>query len=297
VIYVCPVFPGENGELADFCRLYAFPRKPAPPPPGGFCLLDSGAFGLSQRKQVMDARYISILRRFYQKRVSSCVFGIAPDEYLNPQVSQRRFASWRKQAGPAIVPVIQLSARRRLDLHLIVSQSRFYLSYRDELPQWRGRPFVAISNPGLLAAESGMLKHAVGIIRQDWGDVWLHNLGAGWSPDDVRRWRDMDCFDSIDSIAYYTSAQEYMLWTEAGLCSECQMSWQKLAVDNAAAAVRIAANKGERKFPFVTRKTDRDENAARNILALALAFESSRTGPSGVNVADYGVRSLRSSPL
>jgi putative transposase len=40
---------------------------------------------------------------------------------------------------------------------------------------------------------------------------------------------------------------------------------------------------------------NRDVNAARNILNLAL--QSARTEPSGANVADYRVRSLRSSPL
>jgi len=52
--------------------------------------------------------------------------------------------------------------------------------------------------------------------------------------------------------------------------------------------------------PHCHLRLDRDENAARNILALALAllaFESARTGPSGANVAGYGVRSLRSSPI
>jgi putative transposase len=49
--------------------------------------------------------------------------------------------------------------------------------------------------------------------------------------------------------------------------------------------------------PHCHLRMDRDENAARNILTLALAFESARTGPSGVNVAGCGVRSLRSSPL
>ncbi|WP_322816771.1 transposase [Chloroflexus sp.] len=44
-------------------------------------------------------------------------------------------------------------------------------------------------------------------------------------------------------------------------------------------------------------RLDRDEHAARNILARALACESVRTGPSGANVAGYSVRSLRSSPL
>ncbi len=49
--------------------------------------------------------------------------------------------------------------------------------------------------------------------------------------------------------------------------------------------------------PHCHLRIDRDENAARNILALALAFKSARTGLSGVNVAGCGVRSLRSSPL
>jgi len=49
--------------------------------------------------------------------------------------------------------------------------------------------------------------------------------------------------------------------------------------------------------PHCDLRIDRDENAARNILALALAFKSARTGLSGVNVDQRVMRSLRSSPL
>ena len=69
------------------------------------------------------------------------------------------------------------------------------------------------------------------------------------------------------------------------VCSDCG------AVVAKSLAERIHA------CPHCHLRIDRDENAARNILALALAFKSARTEPSGVNVASCGVRSLRSSPL
>jgi len=69
------------------------------------------------------------------------------------------------------------------------------------------------------------------------------------------------------------------------VCSDCG------AVVAKSLAERIHA------CPHCHLRIDRDENAARNILALALAFKSARTGLSGINVAGCGVRSLRSSPL
>ncbi len=205
-------------------------------PPGGFCTLDSGAYGLYQRGGTMDARYILLLANFYRRHTSEAVFAVAPDEFLNPFVSQQRFIAWQQQYAIPVVPVIQFQKMKRLDLYLLLKQSAFYLRYRDALPRWQGRPVVAISNPGLWAHESTMLAKGIELLRREWGGVWLHNLGAGWSSDDIRRWRDLGCFDSIDSIAYYTSAQQHRRWSHVGESDDPQTRWQTLALHNAQVA-------------------------------------------------------------
>src|SRR5690606_23031943 len=126
-------------------------RKPDAPPPSGFCIMDSGAYGLHQRGGVMDAAYVRKLANHYRRRVSENCFGIAPDEFLNPQVSMQRFQVWHLQHSIPVVPVIQFRKMRQLDLYEVVRQSKFYLRHRDKIPTWQGKPFIAISNPGLWA--------------------------------------------------------------------------------------------------------------------------------------------------
>jgi hypothetical protein len=239
MIYVCPVFPGESGQLAAFNRLYAFPRKPDPAPSDGFCILDSGAYGLHQQGMVMDKIYVHKLASFYRSRVSENVFAIAPDEFLNPTVSKQRFANWQDRYGIPVVPVIQFKRIKRLDLYAMLQQSAFYLGYRDVIPTWQGRPFIAISNPGLRAFDCKSLAEGIKVLRRDWGDVWLHNLGAGWSPEDIRRWRDLDCFDSMDSIAYYTDALRGLRWSHTGIAADPDSPFPELALHNAQIALLI----------------------------------------------------------
>ena len=246
MIFVCPVFPGENGALAAFSRLYAFPRNPDSPPSDGFCIMDSGAYGLHQRGGQMDASYIRKLANFYHPRVNDSVFAIAPDEFLNPAVSQQRFSSWHKQHSIPVVPVIQFHRMRHLDLYEILRQSAFYLKFREAIPTRQGRPFVCISNPGLWAQDCSGMGYAVRKMRDQWGDLWLHNLGAGWQPADVRAWQRLGCFDSIDSISYYSDAQRNLRWSYMGVSADLETPWQILAVHNARMAALAAGQAVDR---------------------------------------------------
>ncbi len=64
--------------------------------------------------------------------------------------------------------------------------------------------------------------------------VWIHILGAGWSPEDISTWREIGP-DSIDSIAYYAAAQNGEAWGQLGA------DWRETALYNAQLAVRIAS--------------------------------------------------------
>lgn len=72
MIFVSPHFPGAHPRL-PWPRLYPFPQSPHAPPPSGFILLDSGAFGLSQRGQSMDINHIHRLAAHYRQHASPII--------------------------------------------------------------------------------------------------------------------------------------------------------------------------------------------------------------------------------
>lgn len=204
MIFVCPQSKNLGRAFAEFSRLYAYPRPPRPPASGGIVILDSGAFGLSQRGRAIDAAYMRRLAKYYRAHEADNVYRIAPDEYLNPRQTMENWSWWQEHIGQEVVPVIQLPRVKHIDLYSVLKQVQFYAPYCPRM--------VAISNPGLRAIESNDMRGAVQIVRQVLGSIWLHNLGAGWDLADIKCWRDMNCFESIDSIAYYTAAQSGECW-------------------------------------------------------------------------------------
>jgi hypothetical protein len=235
MIYVCPVPQPLRGQLLHYSRLYAYPVEPEPPDGSGFVILDSGAFGLAMARRKMDDEYIAALAAHYARYAGERVLCVAPDEYLNPRRTMANYAAWR---SAPVVPVIQSSRRRTVDAYDVRRQVQFYSEYLSNIPRYRDRPVIAFSNPALYAAEKPLpvWRTLCAVIRAHIPDAWIHVLGAGWSPDDIRVWRETGV-NSIDSIAYYTSAQSGEAWS-----GQAADDWRFVAVQNAHMA-QIAAGR------------------------------------------------------
>jgi hypothetical protein len=205
--YVLPVPSFLRGHLINKNRLYAYPTIPEAATENEFIILDSGAFGLSQKGQKMDFDYMKKLSAHYQKHNASDVFpyiGIAPDEFMNPLQTMANFKLWNENELGKVAPVLQFKKTKQLDIWTITEQCKFYSKYN---PQ-----FVAISNPGMTAIQAqNIMPQIIKIVRKMIAPKWIHNLGAGWNAADASEWIKQG-FDSIDSIAYYTDAQNKKSW-------------------------------------------------------------------------------------
>lgn len=205
--YVLPVPWFLRGKLQGKNRLYAYPTVPETITKNEFVILDSGAFGLSQRGEVMDFEYMKKLSTHYKKYNASDEFpyiAIAPDEFMNPTQTMENYKLWINNDLGRVAPVLQFKKAKQLDIWTIVEQCRFYLQYK---PQ-----FVAISNPSMNAIEAKKtMPQIVAVVRKILQPKWIHNLGAGWNAADAAEWLQQG-FDSIDSIAYYTDAINAKSW-------------------------------------------------------------------------------------
>lgn len=233
MIYVCPRFDGMPPGVLAHSRLYAYPNELDPPPAGGFVILDSGAFGLAQHGRAMGQEHMEALGRYYEPYAGRPGFHcIAPDVYLDPGRTVRNWRWWQEHIGLPVVPVIQFRKARQIDLYAALRQAQFYAPWQPGS--------VAISNPALRAGENRDFVHACRLVREATGCTWLHNLGAGWDPKDIAAWRDLACFNSIDSIAYYTDARDGWLWLQGGGRVQATTPWRETANANALVANQIA---------------------------------------------------------
>jgi hypothetical protein len=158
---------------------------------------------------------------------------IAPDAYLDPRLTMQNWRWWQEHIGLPVAPVIQFPAAGRIDVYAGLKQAEFYAAWQPD--------FMSISNPALTAAAL-VNKLLAAEVRRITGCRWLHNLGAGWSPADIAAWRDLACFDSIDSVAYYTDARRGIRWRLDGR-TECSADpWRQIAVENANVAAQIAGS-------------------------------------------------------
>ena len=199
-VWVCPHCPKISAEkeiekIEGLNRLYAFPCEPQFKN-NGLVILDSGAFGLSQSGGKMNFAYMKRLSEHYEKYYRENMLCVAPDEFLNPMQSMLNFQKWHKSGlFKHISPVLQCEKKFVINAHSILQQAEFYKTYSDT---------IFFSNPALTAKMS----KAQGIEKilkkiKEMGYKWIHNLGAGWDIEDIKRWRDMQYLDSFDSIAYY----------------------------------------------------------------------------------------------
>lgn len=218
MLYIFPSPPVSVPLLEAYPRLYAFPRVPSHPAEDSFIILDSGAFGLARVGGVMDQRHINALRDHYATFSSARVVCVAPDVYLKPSQTFENFKAWHTMPdAPSVAPVIQFRRARHLDTHSAYLQALRYREYLPLFPQIQGKAVLFLSNPALRAAECGALQTLCQMIRSAYPvPLWLHWLGAGWDAADVRGYAQTNALDSIDSIAYYTDAQQGLLWQADG---------------------------------------------------------------------------------
>lgn len=220
-VYVYPVPSALRGMMTDRPRLYAYPTIPEPPATP-LTILDSGAYALSLQGRTMDAAYIAALATHYTTYRNDHTICIAPDVFLDWQQSVRHWQAWHKKDYPPVVPVIQFTNLRRIDLMAVRKQCLVYGKHET----------MALSNPGLRGIEArtcGMCD-AISLVRSLTGAAYIHVLGAGWDVDDIRAWASFD-IQSFDSIAWYTSAQSGTCWS-----GTAQAPWTETARINATAA-------------------------------------------------------------
>lgn len=198
-----------NSRLPDLfksvSRLYAFPAKPDTETVNEFVILDSGAFSLSLKGKEIDIPYMGRLHGYYRKYGagnSFPVLGIAPDKFPDPDRTMQNYLTWIRLFKLPVVPVIQFSRMKHIDVFLGRKQGLFYREF--------GNRIIAISNPGLKAKDAQTLKILIDQLRKmDYS--WIHCLGAGWNYNDCADWGKLG-FDSIDSISYYSDAEKGIAW-------------------------------------------------------------------------------------
>lgn len=210
--YVLPIPDFLRGKLLEYNRLYAYPNVPESPAENGFVILDSGAFGLSFMGKKMDLSYMQDLSGHYARNnFHEHIYCVAPDEFLNPYNTLKNLEKWLANSLYSKVCVVfQCKQKRVVDKASIL----FLLEQYEDLPHDRRIAFF--SNPSLNGRQAlqqqNEISYCLDAIKER-GYGWIHNLGAGWNVDDIQSWSRIANFESMDSIAYYTSVQQKEFWT------------------------------------------------------------------------------------
>lgn len=231
MIYICPMSAKLNGYVHhEHYVLYAFRSQPdlttyRPER----VVLDCGAFGANQRGEVIDKQYASRLAAYYRKN-PGCMMYMALDAFQDPENTMRQWQNWAQMfSGITLTPIIQSSRRGIVDLYEIMRQARFY---KRDAPNAIALSLHAVDPAG----QTELLREAGRMAKTESGAKWLHSLGAGWSPRGIQMYADMDVYDSIDSIAYYTAAKQNERWRMDGGTEIATEDWRVVAAQNARAA-------------------------------------------------------------
>lgn len=219
-------------DLTAFNRLYAYPVEPVISS-DRLIILDSGAFALSQSKKQMDADYMYRLaahyERFKQHRNVHC---IAPDVFKNPAKSLQQFRYFRETYSDVpVCPVLQ-SRSKQIDLFCMKKQIDEYFRLSSSNPR-----FICLSNHKFEPLKQHReLSYLLEQIRLKFKQAWVHVLGAGYSHNNVKDWLAVGV-DSVDSISYYTDAQQNLRWLEHSYGHEASgLPFAELALENARVA-------------------------------------------------------------
>lgn len=161
-------------------------------------ILDSGAFALSQTKRAIDTAYINALEQYYFYNADERCICVAPDVFLNPVQSMYNFRKWQSMSSIKVAAVLQAERKGNININNLMKQAEFYRKYTDT---------IFFSNPALTAETAKNLKiqKLFKFMKQELEVKWIHNLGAGWNLTDIQNWKNIGYFDSMDSIAYYTT--------------------------------------------------------------------------------------------
>ena len=196
-----------RGRLMSFDRLYAYPSKPERPAPDGFVILDSGAYALAKQGREIDQAHMRKLMEHYRQHAAPNVFAVAPDVYLDAPRSIKNLRWWHDNGGPPVGPVLQFRDPHRIS----IAESRLQLlEYAKTAPH----PMVFVGNADKAGASVDPLDvHAlVQSCRDLLGAQYVHNLGAGWNPADIRAWQRVGGFTSMDSISPWWGAKRGECW-------------------------------------------------------------------------------------
>lgn len=226
-MFVCAAHKALN--LRAFNRLYAFPVVPDLAG-DNMVILDSGAFALSKSKKQMDADYIDALAAHYRKFLTrKNVYAVAPDVFKNPAQSLKQYRDFISRHDVLVAPVLQFPGSA-IDLFNVKKQVQAYGGLSKS-------GLVCISNNKFCPLKQHKeLSYITDLVRQAFGSVWVHVLGAGYSHNNVKDWLKTGV-NSIDSISYYTDAQHKLRWLPHSYQHEASaLPFAALAIENATVA-------------------------------------------------------------
>ena len=203
MIYIYPHYKKEEEKIKKIkgiSRLFAYPKEPHFENQGEKIILDSGAYGLSLTRKKMNLNYMKKLSLHYEKYYKENVICVAPDEFLNPYQSMHNWNKWHKEGlFKNISPVLQCSKKEVIDTKELLEQIKFYRKYNPK--NWL---FSNNFMTGEIARSTELYK-IFDFMKNKLNIEWIHILGAGWSLEDIKDWKSIGNFNSMDSIAYYTT--------------------------------------------------------------------------------------------
>lgn len=198
--YVFPHYkPQEKiiSKIQGINRLFAYPTTPHTENNGNLVILDSGAYGLSLRRGNMNLSYMRKLSEHYATYANNKTLCIAPDVFENPMETLENLKKWNKyNLFPNIVPVLQNSQKYIINRNEIKFQIDYYArnGYK--------KLCFSINKTDGKQVKTQKLEELL-LYAKTKGIQHIHCLGAGWNIADIRIWKTIKGWDTMDSIAYY----------------------------------------------------------------------------------------------
>ena len=144
---------------------------------------------------------MTALEQYYFYNSDERCICVAPDVFLNPMQSMYNFSIWNSFSSQKVAAVLQSDRKGYINLGSLMKQAEYYRKYTDN---------IFFSNPGLTSEMAKTLKiqKLFKFMKNELKVSWIHVLGAGWNINDIKGWKRIGYFDSMDSIAYYSTTNE-----------------------------------------------------------------------------------------